>query len=215
MSGPSKAPTSAAVSTAGRGGGTAIVVVGPSGAGKDSVMGFSARHFTGDGRVVFATRVITRPADAGGENHRSVDSETFLRLKREGAFCVSWEAHGLSYGVPAETRDAVEAGCVVIVNGSRQALPAFADAFPRVRIVTITANAEVRAERLARRGREGAAAIAARLDRRPREPECALENVTIDNSGPLETAGNAFVALLRTTLGASGPASLAGERPVG
>lgn len=180
--------------------GMAIVVVGPSGAGKDSVMDFAARHFAGNDRVVFARRVITRPADAGSEAHIGVDEATFSRLKHEGAFCVSWEAHGLCYGIRTEVLDAVGQGAVVIVNGSRQALPDFAAAFPRLKIVTITAHAEVLAERLAKRGREGAGAIAARLDRQPRVAAADLDTVTIDNSGPLDVAGDAFVDLLQSTL---------------
>lgn len=176
--------------------GTAVVVVGPSGAGKDSVMTFAAQHFAGNGRIVFARRVITRPADAGGEAHIGVDEDTFSRMKREKAFCVSWEAHGLSYGVPREMLDAVGQGNVVIVNGSRQALPAFAATFPRLKIVTITAHAEVRAERLAMRGRESAASITARLERQAGGANLELYTVTIDNSGPLEIAGNALVRLL-------------------
>ncbi|HUH48312.1 MAG TPA: phosphonate metabolism protein/1,5-bisphosphokinase (PRPP-forming) PhnN [Mycoplana sp.] len=180
--------------------GMVIVVVGPSGAGKDSVMDFAARHFAGNDRVVFARRVITRPADAGSEAHIGVDEATFSRLKQERAFCVSWQAHGLSYGIKTEILEAVGQGAVVIVNGSRQALPDFVAAFPRLKIVTITAHAEVRAERLAKRGREGAGAIAARLDRQPRVAAADLDTVTIDNSGPLDVAGDALVHLLQSTL---------------
>ncbi|MBB3979179.1 ribose 1,5-bisphosphokinase [Rhizobium azooxidifex] len=180
--------------------GTTIVVVGPSGAGKDSVMGYAARHFSGDERFVFARRVITRPSDAGGEAHIGVDAATFARMKDEGSFCVSWEAHGLSYGVPAEVQAQIARGAVAIVNGSRQALPALVAAFPRLKVVTITAHAEVRAERLARRGRESGDAIAGRLDRQPRGPDMDLDQVIIDNSGALETAGTAFVRLLDQTV---------------
>lgn len=180
--------------------GTAVVVVGPSGAGKDSVMGYAARHFAGDDRFVFARRVITRPSDAGGEAHMAVDATAFARMKDEGGFCVSWEAHGLCYGVPAEVQARVAQGAVVIVNGSRQALCAFVEAFPRLKVVTITAHAEVRAERLARRGRESGEAIAGRLDRKPHGPDIDLDQVTIDNSGPLKLAGDAFVRLLDQTL---------------
>lgn len=180
--------------------GMAIVVVGPSGAGKDSVMDYAARHFAENARIVFARRVITRPADAGSEAHIGVDAATFSRMKQEGAFCVSWEAHGLCYGIKREMLGAVGQGAVVIVNGSRQALPDFVSTFPRLKIVTITAHAEVRAERLAKRGREGAGAIAARLDRQPRPPAAGLDTVTIDNSGPLEVAGTAFVSLLTSAL---------------
>lgn len=174
----------------------AIVVVGPSGAGKDSVMAHAARHLAGDDRFVFARRVITRPTDAGGEAHIGVDEATFARMKGEGAFCVAWEAHGLCYGVPMEVKAEVERGRVVLVNGSRQALPAFVAAFSRLTVVTITAHAEVRAERLARRGRESGDAIAGRLERQPRMPDLSIDSITIDNSGPLEVAGGAFVDLL-------------------
>ncbi len=194
------APGDAAAAATGGRTGAVIVVVGPSGAGKDSVMGYAARHFAGDDRFVFARRVITRPSDAGGEAHIGVDTAAFARMKEEGGFCVSWEAHGLCYGVPAEVQAQIAQGAVVIVNGSRQALCAFVDTFPRLKVVTITAHAEVRAERLARRGRESGEAIAGRLDRQPRGPDLDLDQVTIDNSGPLEFAGDAFVRLLDQTL---------------
>lgn len=194
------AAVGAAASMSGAHTGMVVVVVGPSGAGKDSVMGFAARHFAGDDRVLFATRVITRPSDAGGEAHVGVDEEGFARMAGEGAFCVSWQAHGLSYGVPAAILAAVRAGRVVIVNGSRQALPAFAAAIPQLKVVTITAHADVRAERLARRGRESGAAIAGRLERTPRAADIDVDHVSIDNSGPLQTAGAAFVALLDRVL---------------
>lgn len=180
--------------------GAVIVVVGPSGVGKDSVMGFAARHFAATEKVAFARRVITRPADAGGETHVAVDDETFARMKRDGAFCVSWEAHGLSYGVPVEVREMVGQGSVVVVNGSRQALADFAAVFPRLKVVTITAHAEVRAERLARRGRESGAAIAARLDRQTQITVTGIDAVSIDNSGALEIAGNVFIDLLQAAL---------------
>ena len=49
--------------------GAIIVVVGPSGAGKDSVIGFVAQHFADRADIDFVRRVITRPSDAGGEDH--------------------------------------------------------------------------------------------------------------------------------------------------
>lgn len=180
--------------------GTAVVVVGPSGAGKDSVMGYAARHFSGDARFVFARRVITRPSDAGGEAHVGVDAATFARMRDEGGFCVSWEAHGLSYGVPVEMKALVGEGRVVVVNGSRQALPVFAAVFPRLKVVTVTASAEVLAQRLRGRGRESGADIAGRLERRPGDCAAGLDHVIIDNSGPLDVAGQSFVGILVQSL---------------
>ncbi|WP_230640314.1 phosphonate metabolism protein/1,5-bisphosphokinase (PRPP-forming) PhnN [Shinella sumterensis] len=184
--------------------GTMVVVVGPSGAGKDSVMSYAARHFAGEARVQFVRRVITRPADAGGEAHEAIDAAGFARRKSEGGFAVSWEAHDLSYGIPAGTLAQLEKGVTLIANGSRSALPAFAAAFPRLTVVLITARPDILAERLAARGRETADAIRKRLDRAVPEIVVAANTIVIDNSGALEDAGDALVSLLSKTLAGNG-----------
>jgi ribose 1,5-bisphosphokinase len=180
--------------------GTMVVVVGPSGAGKDSVMAYAARHFAGEARMRFVRRVITRPADAGGEAHEAIDADGFRTRAAEGGFAVSWEAHGLSYGIPRETLDELEAGVTLVANGSRSALPAFADAYARLKVVVITARPDILAARLAARGRESAEGIAKRLDRAVPEIVVAADTIVIDNSGALEEAGEAFVSLLASAL---------------
>ena len=180
--------------------GTMVVVVGPSGAGKDSVMAYAARHFADDARLGFVRRVITRPADAGGEAHQAIDAESFRRLEAEGGFTVSWDAHGLSYGIPGETHAQLASGVTLVANGSRSALPAFADAYPRLKVVLITARPDVLAARLAARGRESAEAVARRLERAAPEIVVAADTVVIDNSGPLEAAGEAFVSFIAKVL---------------
>ena len=79
--------------------GRLIAVVGPSGVGKDSVMAglIAARP---DMRLV--RRTITRAPDLGGEDYDAVTPEAFAEAARNGAFCVHWSAHGLSYGIPAD-----------------------------------------------------------------------------------------------------------------
>jgi ribose 1,5-bisphosphokinase len=180
--------------------GTMVVVVGPSGAGKDSVMSYAARHFADEARVRFVRRVITRPADAGGEAHEAIDPDGFGRRAAEGAFAVAWEAHGLSYGIPRETLDQLQHGVTLVANGSRSALPAFAEAYPRLKVVLVTARPDILAARLAARGRESIEAIARRLERAVPEIVVTADTVVIDNSGALEEAGNAFVSLLASAL---------------
>jgi ribose 1,5-bisphosphokinase len=180
--------------------GTMVVVVGPSGAGKDSVMSYAARHFTDETRVRFVRRVITRPADAGGEAHEAVDVNGFREREAAGGFAVSWEAHGLRYGIPRETLDQLAHGVTLVANGSRSALPAFAAAYADLKVVLITARPDILATRLAARGRESAEAIAGRLDRAVPEIVIGADTVVIDNSGALEEAGEAFVSLLASTL---------------
>ncbi|RFZ87743.1 phosphonate metabolism protein/1,5-bisphosphokinase (PRPP-forming) PhnN [Shinella sp. WSJ-2] len=177
-----------------------VVVVGPSGAGKDSVMSYAFRHFVDEARVKFVRRVITRPADAGGEAHQAIDADGFRRRQAEGGFAVSWDAHGLSYGIPRETLDDLARGVTLIANGSRSALPAFAAIYPRLKVVVVTARPEILAERLAARGRESAEAIAKRLDRAVPDIVVASDTVVIDNSGALGDAGEAFVSVLTAAL---------------
>ena len=104
-----------------------------------------------DDRFHFARRIITRPADAGGEDHEAVDEAAFEALRRDGALLVSWQAHGLSYGLPAILRDVLASGCNVVANGSRAALEALAREVPRLIALHVTASPAIRAGRLAGR----------------------------------------------------------------
>jgi ribose 1,5-bisphosphokinase len=176
--------------------GTMIAVVGPSGVGKDSLMDIARRHFEGRGDLRFVRRVITRPQESAGEDHEAVTPEEFKTLARSGSFAVSWHAHGLDYGIPADVFDDLAAGHVVVANGSRSALDAFQAAFPSLLVVNVTARPEILARRLAARGRETAAEIEARLARsaEPLPPE--LQVITIDNSGDLQSAGHELVELI-------------------
>lgn len=176
--------------------GALVVVVGPSGAGKDSVMGFAARHFSDCADIHFVRRVITRPSDAGSEVHESVSVAEFVDMEQAGAFAVSWDAHGLKYGIPEDVRRNVENGATAIVNGSRSALPAFRAAFGTIAVTVITAEPAVLAKRLAERGRESEEDVLRRLSRQVPDVTSGPDVTLIDNSGRLEIAGRRFVDLV-------------------
>ncbi len=108
-----------------------VLVVGPSGAGKDTLLDAARRALAGDPRFHFVRRVITRPADAGGEVHEAVTEEEFAARD----FALQWQAHGLRYGIPA---DAIEAGVVSVDNVSRTIIADAARRF-RVRVIEVTA----------------------------------------------------------------------------
>ncbi len=175
--------------------GCLVVVVGPSGVGKDSVINAVRGGLDGRPDVLFARRTITRPAAAGGEDHEAVDEVVFRHLIEKRAFAVHWQAHGLSYGIPMAVRDHVEAGGLAIVNGSRHALPAIESAFGRIQIVGVTAEPAIIARRLAARGRESVEAIEARL-RRPASGTVRRPVTVIDNSGDLAAAAEHLRALI-------------------
>jgi ribose 1,5-bisphosphokinase len=75
-----------------------IAVVGPSGAGKDSLINLARVHYRGDARIGFVQRVITRPADGATEDHIPAAPEDFEVLARNGRFAVTWGAQRLSRG---------------------------------------------------------------------------------------------------------------------
>ncbi|MFL5016205.1 MAG: phosphonate metabolism protein/1,5-bisphosphokinase (PRPP-forming) PhnN [Rhizobium sp.] len=176
--------------------GIMVVVVGPSGAGKDTLMNLAARRFKGRDDVHFVRRVITRHRDAGGEDHLSVSLQGFAAMEQSGSFAVWWEAHGLKYGIPAEVSVALSKGHVVVANGSRSALHRFQAAFPRLKVINVTARPEVLAGRLEARGRETHEDIMARLARGPLTVRGEYDVTELDNSGSLEEAEQKMIEIL-------------------
>jgi ribose 1,5-bisphosphokinase len=179
-----------------RGGGVVVVVVGPSGAGKDALISLARRHYAGNKWVVFPGRIVTRDAVPDGEAHATASAAEFEAIEAAGAFAVVWRAHGHAYGVPASIADEVSAGAVVVINVSRSVVDALRRRFERVHVVYVTADAEVLAERLRARGRESGEEIARRLARGRAGGRPAPPVTVIDNSGALPDAADAFIAVL-------------------
>lgn len=173
------------------------MVVGPSGAGKDSTIAELAARLRPEDGIVIARRTITRPVQLGAaEQHSAVTPEAFARQRADGAFILDWESHGLSYGIGVEVRAWLTVGLHVVANGSRAALPAARAALgPTLCVVEVTAPPAVLAARLATRGRESSEEIAGRLVRTA-ELTRAPADLTIVNDGTLEAA----VTQLHTTL---------------
>jgi ribose 1,5-bisphosphokinase len=180
-----------------------VAVVGPSGAGKDTLMaGARARIGPCDRRFRFVRRGITRPAQAGGEDHEPLDRDSFLRRRDAGGFALWWEAHGLLYGIPRDIEADLAAGRCVVANLSRRAL-AEADARYPLLVLEITAPPAALAARLAARGREDPATVAARLSREaPLPPGLRVRRVV--NDGLPETGVAEVAAALLEAAAASG-----------
>lgn len=177
--------------------GAFIAVVGPSGAGKDSVMDYARSALESNPNVEFARRIVTRPALAGAEDHCSLTVKEFEQAQKEGAFCLVWQAHGLFYGLPSDIDEKIAAGKIIIANVSRQVLSQledkYTDAGAVAGVVNISAQPEILAQRLAARGRESAEDIARRLSREVAITTTKAKLIEIDNSGSLSAAGNAFI----------------------
>jgi ribose 1,5-bisphosphokinase len=157
-----------------------FAVVGPSGAGKDTLL---AGALAERPDLVLVRRVITRPSEAGGEDFDGVTDAEFARRKAAGDFVLDWQAHGLRYGIPAAQIDPARD---VLFNGSRAALPAAQARFAGLVVIVVTAPVCVLAARLAARGRETADDIARRLQRAGYDVPTGLDVRQVVNDGAVE-----------------------------
>ena len=177
--------------------GTLVLVVGPSGAGKDTLIDGARNALAGDPRYVFARRAITRPSDAGGERHETISRVAFAKRLAAGGFMLHWNAHGLDYGIPASCESELASGRHVVANVSRgivdQAITRYSPAF----VLEVTAPTEVLAARLSKRRRETPADVARRLARpAPGVPDDA-RHVVIVNEGTVQEGVDRLVDALR------------------
>lgn len=176
-------------------GGIALIV-GPSGAGKDALIEGARARLATDSTFFFAKRIITRPAHAS-EAHIPMADADFISATRRGAFALSWRAHGTGYGIPIEVDNAVRAGRLAIANVSRAIIADTRRRYAKAPVVVIDCPIELRAERLAKRGRERADEILSRLQRTVDTFNSDAMDFSIDNSGPLEIGVTRLISVLR------------------
>ncbi|MCW1412981.1 phosphonate metabolism protein/1,5-bisphosphokinase (PRPP-forming) PhnN [Rhizobium sp. 1AS11] len=174
--------------------GRLVMIVGPSGAGKDSLIDY-ARERLSDDQVHFVRRTVTRPPSPG-EDHNPMTADDFKVAALHGAFALHWGAHGLYYGLPVTIDDLLRDNKVVVANGSRLILPAANSRYPRLQIVSVRADPKVLAARLKARGRETSKAQEARLARSAPAAVDIEGTFVIENSGDLSVAGNRLIDLL-------------------
>ena len=173
--------------------GTLFLVVGPSGAGKDSLIDGAKAALGGNAQYVFPRRYITRPIDAGGENHIPLSEEAFDSMHERGGMVLSWQAHKLHYGVPATVTQHLDHGRHVIVNVSRTVLDEARERFAPVKVLSISVDPEVLAQRLKARGRENAADIKRRVQRAGDFEIKGADVIDIDNGGDLDSSVAKFI----------------------
>ncbi len=178
-------------------GGRLFLVVGPSGAGKDTLIGEARRHLGEPEGFAFPRRVITRPPHAGSEDFTSATVEDFEARDRRGAFALSWRSHGLRYGIPAAIDGFLAEGRRVVVNVSRTVIDTARARYADTRVIQVKAPASVVLTRLQERRRETSDDIARRLERAVTLEVTGPHVYTIDNGGPLDQAAAAFLAALR------------------
>jgi ribose 1,5-bisphosphokinase len=174
-----------------------VLVVGPSGAGKDSVLSGAKERLRSDHGVVFPRRFVTRFSHAAAEDHVSLTETEFAIAVSNEAFALWWRAHGNCYGIGRSIWSDLAQGAVVAVNCSREIIAKAMESFGRVTVVEITAPVDVLVSRIVARGRETAEEALQRVSRKVADYPQGTVLVRIMNDGPLQCAVDRFCAVLK------------------
>jgi ribose 1,5-bisphosphokinase len=175
--------------------GRLILVVGPSGAGKDTLLALAKTACADDPNIVFPRRVITRQASASEENEE-VSLDAFRDALARGEYAMHWEAHGHCYALPRGIDDDLRAGRTVIANVSRTVIGPARREYANVVVISITAPPQVLAERLAARARSSDGKIEHRLGRTVDETS-SRPDATIVNIGSAEYHARQLVRIIK------------------
>ncbi|QQO33675.1 phosphonate metabolism protein/1,5-bisphosphokinase (PRPP-forming) PhnN [Bradyrhizobium diazoefficiens] len=175
--------------------GRLVLVVGPSGAGKDTLLRLAQAACADDHGIVFPRRVVTR-ASSADEDNIALSPDEFARARDHGDFAVHWDAHGHSYALPLEINDDIRAGRAVVVNVSRTVIAVLRGTYANVVVVAITAPPDVLAQRLAARARHSDGNIADRLARSVDDASTNAD-VTIFNAGSADYHSRHLLRVIR------------------
>lgn len=176
-----------------------ILLVGPSGSGKDSLLRAARKHFAEEQRFNFVRRYITRPPDSNEDNYY-LDQQAFNLLRLSGFFISSWQAHGNQYGIAHHLLPDATAEATCLCSVSRRAIADFEAQFTEITTVLVTVSEDILRRRLFDRGRESKEDVRLRLER-ANMPVTADNLIHFDNSAPLAESVNGFIALIEEVSG--------------
>src|SRR5262249_39981298 len=162
--------------------GRLVLVVGPSGAGKDTLIALARAACRGDTNVVFPARVVTRPPSVF-EGNEFMPPSAFEQAAANGAFAIWWSAHGHMYGIPLAIDFDIEAGRTVVCNVSRTVVGAARGRYANVVTVLVTAPQDVLRSRLAARERASDGRVSDRMRRLEVSDGKLRPDVVINNVG--------------------------------
>jgi ribose 1,5-bisphosphokinase len=172
-----------------------VLVVGPSGAGKDTLIAHARAACRDDASVVFPARVVTRPPSVF-EDNEFMPQSAFEQAAANGAFAVWWSAHGHMYGIPLAVDFDIEAGRTVVCNVSRTVVGALRARYANVVTVLVTAPQDVLQSRLAARERASDGRVSDRMRRLELSEGNLRPDVIINNVGDPQSGASKLVDTL-------------------
>jgi len=181
--------------------GKLFYLMGASGAGKDSLINYARHKLNDPAHFKFVRRRITRPTDPNDNNNDDYLSPAeFRRQQIDGNFALSWERHGIFYGITNEINVWIKTGSHVVINGSRHHYPTARTTYPNLYAIWITADPAILEQRLQKRGRETPDKIKERMASATSftlpHPDSDRKSSIIENNGSLVDAGELFLKIL-------------------
>jgi ribose 1,5-bisphosphokinase len=183
--------------------GRLVLVVGPSGAGKDTLIDGVRAACAEDPSMVFPRRVVTRAATPA-EDHDTLSEDAFRRAAAAGGFALWWEAHGLCYGLPCSIDGDIRFGRTVICNVSRTIVGQARSRYAALTVVNVTAPPHILEARLASRGRASDGNTAERVARSAVAGQGVAADVVIENVGTPEAGVRRLHEVVRELVARSG-----------
>ena len=193
----------AGVPSAGAAGALLVVVSGPSGVGKDTIIdALRGRPRDPDYHyVVTCTTRAPRPGEVDGASYHFLDQKRFAALRDAGAFLEWAEVHGNWYATPrAEVRRALAAGHDVILKIDVQGAAAVKASVPDALLVFVVPPT---LEALFRRLRARATETARELEVRQRNAAIELaragdyDHVVVNEDGQVEHTAERIDEIIR------------------
>lgn len=157
--------------------GKLIVLTGPSGVGKGTLMRSLLQRHPELYYSVSATTRAPRPGEVNGESYYFISRNKFEELLAQGEFLESAEFAGNYYGTPREAvLNQIQSGKLVVLEielaGARQIRASFPEALS---IFILPPSFEELEKRIRGRGQDSEEAIARRLQRATEEIQAADE----------------------------------------
>ncbi len=189
--------------SAGAPGALLVVVSGPSGVGKDTIIdALRTRPRDPDYHyVVTCTTRAPRPGEVDGASYHFLDHDRFAALRDAGAFLEVAEVHGNWYATPrAEVRRALAGGHDVILKIDVQGAAAVKASVPDALLVFVVPPS---LETLFRRLRSRATETAEELEIRQRNAAIELaragdyDHVVVNEDGQVERTAARIDAIIR------------------
>lgn len=176
----------------------AYYIMGPSGAGKDSVISKVTEHF-GD-EISRPARYITRRlARTDAEQHNVLNATVFDELAAKYCFSLAWEANGYCYGYDKQWLEDLEDGKIVLLNGSRAYWPKARQQYAeKLCPIYLDLSLQSQEKRLNQRGRESQSEIHQRISRNQEHRYLVQDKgiIHLNAEQPLDMVVNDFIVLL-------------------